>query len=155
MYNTVIHNFYSYTSFIVFIKYWLYSLCCTIYPCNLFILLYQYFGHMIQRADSLEKSHAGKEWKQKEKRQQRMRWLDSITNSMDMKSRRQQRTVAWCAVVHGVTKSQTWLSNRTTTYFFYTPLKIGVLLYSSMVKAEDVYILEFRILEFLEWRVLS
>ena len=47
-------------------------------------LKFQYFGHLMQRVDSLEKTDAGKDWGQEEKGDDRMRWLDGITSSMDM-----------------------------------------------------------------------
>ena len=80
----------------------------------------QYFGYLMQRADSLEKTlMLGKVEGEKRKGQQRMRWVYSITNSKDVNLSKLQEIVegrgTWCAAVHGVTKNQTWLSNWTTT----------------------------------------
>ena len=94
------------------------------YSSERLMLKLQYFGHLMWKTDSLEKTLIlGKIEGRRKRGQQRSRWLDGIIDSMDTSLSKLQEMVknreTWHAAVHGVTKNQTWLSNWTTAFLLW------------------------------------
>ena len=105
----------------------------------------QYFGHLMRKVNSLEKTLTlGKIEGRRRRGRQMVKWLNSITGSKDMSLSKFREMVkdreAWRAAVHGVTKNQTWLSDRTTTKIWLAdPVFLSIYLWKNILDASKFW----------------